>query len=314
MITKTIVSENPKLYSSFPTMVTCKDYLFIFYRQGVVNKLQPHGFSGKVKCIKLPLDKLDKFFNNNISIQDRVIFESQNELDAIVSKLDSDLYTLGTRIFVKNKINDVYLSVSYDCNFTERVKITIKDADLAAFYGKAINLDSKYIFSAYGNLKGESFQRPLLIVTSDFVHFELLSYLYSSPMMILNETSFVKTQDYYIAFSRKDTYPNYAIFTSKSKNLIDWSKPEKLINFGLAPMAINVNDIIYVSFRDIENGINKISIINTKTFEKKIIDTYKGNMFDGGYSDLIFIGGYIYVAYYTNNIAPFIKIAKIKPF
>jgi hypothetical protein len=316
MIVKTIVKEDRDLYSSFPTMSICKDYLVVFYRQGVVDPKNPHGFFGKVKSLKLKLSELEKFFDQNspIDIQESTIFESQNELDAIVSKLSDNLYTLGTRIFVKDKINDVFLSVSCDCNFKERHKINVKDVSLAAFYGKALMLNSCYIFSAYGILKGENFTRPLFISTQDFSHFELFGYIYSSKDLMLNETSIVKAGNIYIAFSRKDTYPNYALYYSTSKDLVNWDKPEKFLDFALAPMAININGTIFVSFRDNEGGTNKISIINTKTFEKKIIDTYIGSLFDGGYTDLAFINGNIYIVYYTNNQAPFIKMAKLKPF
>ncbi|SDC20401.1 hypothetical protein SAMN05660835_00444 [Desulfurella multipotens] len=316
MITKTIVNENPVIYSSFPTMTTYKDYLVIFFRQGLVDKSNPHGFHGKVKCIKIKLTDLKKLFDQNCSlnIQEELVFESQNELDAIVSKLSDNLYTLGTRIFVKNKINNVFLSVSNDCNFKERIQINIKDVNLAALYGKAISFDSYYIFSAYGSLKNENFTRPLFIATSDFYHFELFSYLQSSKDLMLNETSVVKIDSNYIAFSRKDTYPDYAIYLSSSKNLSNWDTPKKLIDFALAPMAINIDGKIFVSFRDNQNNTNKISIINTKTLEKKVIDTYKGSLFDGGYTDLAFIDENIYIIYYTNNIAPFIKMVKLEPF
>lgn len=316
MIVKTIVKEEKQLYSSFPTMSICKDYLAIFYRQGVVDAKNPHGFCGKVKCIRLKLSELENFFNQNspIDIQENTIFESQNELDAIVSKLSDKLYTLGTRIFVKDKINDVFLSVSSDCNFKKRQKISIKDVNLAAFYGKSLSAESYYIFSAYGTLKKETFTRPLFIATDDFSHFELFSHIESSKDLMLNETSVVKTENFYIAFSRKDTYPNYALYYSTSKDLVNWDKPEKFLDFALAPMAININGTIFVSFRDNEGNTNKISIINTKTRKKKIIDTYTGSLFDGGYTDLAFINEYIYIVYYTNNQAPFIKMAKLKPF
>lgn len=316
MIIKTIVEEKKQLYSSFPTMSVCKDYLAIFYRQGVVDTKNPHGFCGKVKCIKVKLSDLENFFNKNnpINIQENIVFESQNELDAIVSQLNDNLYTLGCRVFVKDKINDVFLSVSCDCNFKERQKVSAKDVNLAAFYGKALSTKSYYIFSAYGTLKGETFTRPLFIATKDFSHFELFSYLDSSKDLMLNETSVTKIGNVYIAFSRKDTYPNYALYYSTSKDLTNWDKPKKLLDFALAPMAINVNGTIFISFRDNSGNTNKISIINTKTLEKKVIDSYNGSLFDGGYTDLTYINGYIYVVYYTNNQAPFIKMAKLKPF
>lgn len=316
MIVKTIVEENPLLYSSFPTMTICESYLTIFYRQGKVDSNNPHGFYGKVKYLQIKLSELDNFFeqNQSINIQENLVFESQNEMDSIVSKLEESLYALGTRIFVKNKINDVFLSVACDCNFKDRVKVILKDVNLAAFYGKGFKVNETFVFSAYGTLKNEYFTRPLLIATNDFVHFELLSVLNSSLELMLNESSIIKVGNTYIAFSRKDTYPNYALYYSTSKNLVNWSKPEKLLDFALAPMAISYNDTIYVSFRDNQNNTNKISILNIKTNQKKVIDTYCGSLFDGGYTDLIAINDKIYVVYYTNNRSPFIKLAKISPF
>ncbi len=315
MIVKTIVEENAQLYSSFPTMTTFNDTLCIFYRQGINDKYNPHGFYGKVKSIKIPIDYLEEFFSNNtlFKIEEKVVFDSENELDAIVSKIDDKLYALASRIFIKNKVNQPFLSFSDTCEFNDRVPVNIKNVNLAAFYGKALKYSNEYVFPAYGSIHNENFTRPLLIVSDDCKRFDLLSYLPSNLDLMLNESSIVKLYNSYIAFSRKDIYQNYAIYYSTSENLIDWSKIQKLLDFALAPMAIVVNETIYVSFRDIENT-NKISIVNAKTHEKKVIDTYIGSMFDGGYTDLAYINNYIYVIYYTNNKAPFIKMARLEAF
>ncbi len=315
MIVRTIIEEDTQLYSSFPTMTIFNDALCIFYRQGINDKYNPHGFSGKVKSIKIPLGYLKEFFDNNITlkIEEKVVFDSENELDAIVSKIDDRLYTLASRLFIKNKINQPFISVSDTCEFKDRVPVRIKNINLAAFYGKAFKSKHGYIFPAYGAIHNENFTRPLLIVSDDFKHFDLLSYLHSNLDLMLNESSIVKLNDSYIAFSRKDIYSSYAIFYSTSKDLTNWSDPQKLLDFALAPMATIANDTIYVSFRDVDNT-NKISIFNVKTKEKKVIDTYSGSLFDGGYTDLANINNHLYVIYYTNNKAPFIKMARLDAF
>ena len=101
---KIIIPRQKSLYSSFPTMTSDNKNLYIFYRQAKTDEDFVHGYYGKVNSLKIDQQALldamqsdqDKIFSLG---EHKTVFSStmQNEIDAIVSKLDKNLYTLVTR-------------------------------------------------------------------------------------------------------------------------------------------------------------------------------------------------------------------------
>ncbi len=111
MIIKTLIPQQKDTYSSFPTITRCQDKFYVFYRQGTKNTGRCHGLMGTVRCYTIPVTQLWAELNSCKEIiydpaRDQALpFSSENELDAIVSHLDDNLYSLVTRTYMQKIIN-----------------------------------------------------------------------------------------------------------------------------------------------------------------------------------------------------------------
>ncbi len=328
MITKTLVPQIKDSYSSFPTFTEHDNRIFVFYRQGIKSDAQIHGVHGRVKCFEI--DKglcLNQFENNKIESlyelgKDYTIFEGKNEIDAIVSRLEDNVFSLSTRIYIKKQPMETYVSFSDVPYFKERKEIIIRGAEWIVFYGKAFKWEQGYVFPAYGELSELEGERPLLLITDDFSSWEVLSYLPGNFYgFTLNESSIVFDGEKYFIFMREETKPfaadteSFGIWYSTSNDLQKWSPPEKLISWAHAPMTVFRNGRIYLTFRElVSDDTTIISLISPfSDLDKLIIDTYKGNPYDGGYTDIGIIDERLFVIYYTGNDEgePYLKICEI---
>ncbi|MDQ7032944.1 MAG: hypothetical protein Q9M37_09575 [Desulfonauticus sp.] len=296
------------IYSSFPTFVTYKDKVYLFYREGIRNFRQVHGLFGKVKRMMFNENDFINLLQGksiNISSSEDIIFADENELDAIVSKLEDNLFALCTRVYLKGVKNICYVSFSSTPDFTSRTKIKIKDIILSAFYGKAFKSRYGYIFPAYGVIckNRDEVQRPLLLVT-DGEYWDILAALPTKINgNILNETSLVFYKNLWHAFVREDN-PPYGIWHFVSDNLLNWDKGKKLFFSAHAPMAFVDGDKIILAFRYILSQ-KEFAIAYSYLFEEdlkiNIIEYYQGNCFDGGYCDIGKIKKYLVILYYHDS-------------
>lgn len=319
MYKKTIIPRQQQTYSSFPTFITHGDDLYLFYRQGKTDKTFVHGYKGIVNCWKISKKRLIDAFNSDQSIifdkgLHTTIFENRelNELDSIVSKLDDNFYSLVTRMYLPRKLNQPYISFSSTPNFKERKKIKVPGTQWLVLYGKGLKTNEGYVFPAYGSLKKEPGERVILIQTDDLGDsWSILSYLpLNRKEYILNESSIVYDGKQYSIFMRSNKLP-FAIWYSQSKDLKEWTTPQKLVDKGHAPMAIMQNERMIMSYRDLSiKNQHATSIMNPFTDESITrLDTYIGNLYDGGYSDLGIIDNHLFVTYYSGNqmAEPYIK-------
>lgn len=306
---KIIIPRQKNLYSSFPTMTTDDKNLYIFYRQAKTDEDFVHGYYGKVNCFKIEQQAfLEAMRSDKQTIfslgKHETVFSStkQNEIDAIVSKLDKNLYTLVTRQYLPKKLNQPYLSVSNSPTFNERKAIQHPDLQWFVLYGKALKSTEGYIFPAYGSSKSEPGQRPFLLQTDDFTTWSILSTLPLNEDYILNESSIVFHDGLYTIFMRDNKLP-FGIWHAESKDLKQWTKPTKLITHAHAPITLLHNGKLFLTYRDL--SVNKkwlTSLIEPFTSKQKIIlDQYEGNPYDGGYSDLIVIKDQLICVYYSGN-------------
>lgn len=299
-----IVSKQKNTYSSFPTAVIDNNNISIFFRQGEVQSKQPHGYYGKVIKMSYPLDEFLELSenpkNSNSKPKKQTIFQGDNEIDAIASKLEEDVFTLGTREYLKGFPMKTYLSFSNSTNFKDRMEIKIKGTQWIIFYGKAFKTGLGYIFPAYGPLTKDTRSRPLVLITDDFKHWEILSNIESN--IFLNESSIAFDGKSYHLFMRENEN-EFGIWHTTSKNLENWEKPNKLFSNAHAPMAFSFDNEVYLTYRDIiETEKACVSLYNMKNKEKTILDSYLGNVYDGGYSDPIFINNKLFVFYYLGNV------------
>lgn len=322
-VKKIIIPRKSNTYLSFPTFTSHQGEIFIFYREGYINDSQikgSHGTRGKIKCFRLD----QELFINSFNIEDKtetlydsgtesVLFSKGNEFDAIVSKLDNDKFTLATRTYIGKRMK-TFFSFSDSPVFKERSEVQIKGTEWVVFYGKGFKWKEGYVFPAYGQLEGEDFERPFIVITDDFSRFDLLSYLPSDINgSIFNESSIVFDKDKYVIFMRDDT-PPFGIWCSVSKDLQDWAPPELLFFSAHAPMAISHEGRVFLAYRDLVSlKKTDLSLLTFPSYKKITIDSYEGSPYDGGYADMAVIDGNIYALYYIGNKEgePFIKCCRL---
>lgn len=296
-----LIEKKKETYSSFPTVVFNNNKITMFYREGVKKSTHPHGFYGVVKTCQYDFEEFLTFFNGKKTIKSEIntIFSGDNELDSIVSKLDENIFSLATRIYIQGLPMKTYLSFSDSPNFKDRMEIKVKGTQWVIFYGKAFKTDLGYIFPAYGPLTKDTKSRPLVLITDDFKNFEILSVIESNIFM--NESSISFDGENYHIFSRENEN-QFGIWHHTSNNLQNWKNPEKLFSLAHAPMSFNYKDGIYLSYRNIlEKDKAAISVYNLKNKESKDIETYFGNIYDGGYTDPVIINNKVFVFYYFGN-------------
>ena len=307
-MTVSLLPQREDVYASFPTFVEHNNKIYIYYREGKSSVYQVHGLFGKVK--RMIFDKSDflKILRGECTVPPweaadiKVVFSEENELDAIVSRLDHNLYSLCTRNFVAGKDNTCFVSFNSEPEFSERTPVKIQGLLLCAFYGKAFKSPYGYVFPAYGVLEKDGLQRPILLIT-DTENWDILAAL---PTMLngnrLNECSVAYHQGRWHIFIREDD-PPYGIWHAESEDLINWSKPQKLFSKAHAPMAVLLNGKLALGFRYLIDT-HKKAVAYTYPFDENLIhiaDIYYGNTFDGGYCDLLNIDDNLVMLYYWDS-------------
>jgi hypothetical protein len=321
MTIKTLVPQIKNTYSSFPTFTEHDNKIFVFYRQGIKSNLQCHGVQGKVKCFEIEKGLFLNLFKDDKGEclydfgKDYIVFEGENEIDAIVSKLEEDVFSLCTRRFVKREPIKTYISISDVPHFRYRSEVKIKGVENIIFYGKAFKWEQGYVFPAYGQLTKVKGVRPLVLITEDFSSWELLSYLPGSFYgLTLNESSIISDGEKYTIFIREDT-DSFGIWYSTSDDLQRWTFPKKLVSYAQAPMSIYQKGKIYLTFRElVSDDTTNISLMTPFSHTEKItVDIYEGNPYDGGYTDIGVIDDRLFVAYYTGNVngEPYLKCCEL---
>ncbi|MBF0537451.1 MAG: exo-alpha-sialidase, partial [Nitrospirae bacterium] len=147
---------------------------------------------------------------------------NNNELDAIVSGLQGDLFTLCSRVYVRDRSAATYISFANTPVFDGRREVVVEGVAWLVFYGKAFRWGTGYVFPAYGVLEGRDQKTmPLVLYTGDLVSWTLLSYVQGDGI-ILNENSIVYYDGRYVMFIRQDSAP-YGIWYAVSGDLRSWS-------------------------------------------------------------------------------------------
>lgn len=321
---KTVIPRRVNTYSSFPTLTAHGEFIYVFFRQGRTSNRQCHGVDGVVKCFEIEKEVLLRALGDDRVTglfdlgRETTVFGSAgaNEIDAIVSRPAENVYTLATRLYSHPQPPKSYISFSDTPRFQDRREVRVKGVRWLVFYGKAFRSPAGYVFPAYGVLEGEGFSRPLLLVTGNGKSWELLSYLPSKLKgnIILNESSVVHDGERYVIFMRRDT-PPYGIWYATSSDLQAWSEPQPLLDKAHAPMSLKVGDRIYLTFRDLSDPeASAVSLLTPLNGGRKtVIDTYHGDLYDGGYTDLLAMDGHLLIVYYLGNerAEPEIRLAAL---
>lgn len=319
---KTIIPQRPGVYASFPTLITHGTDVYMFYRQGRTDPSQVHGLDGKVRCLRVPTANLLSSLASPVDdepfygIDTELPFTSPNELDAIASRLGSNLYALATRTYLAGRLCQAYISFAGAPQFTHRAPLSLPDMHTPIFYGQGFASPQGYVFPAYGQFTTDRVTRPLMLVTEDCASFRILSALPTDldDGVILNECSVVHDGEAYLCFIRQDSEP-FGIWLSRSDDLLTWSVPRKIINKAHAPVALSVNNTIYLAYRDLSMPEEtRIRLCTPFAADLDVVlDTYRGNPYDGGYVSLCTAHDHLLAAYYLGNPQgePCIKLAVI---
>lgn len=319
---KTIIPQRFGAYASFPTLITHGEDVCMFYRLGRSDNSQVHGLDGKVRCWRISTADL---LSGLASSEDEgplpgtdteLPFAGPNELDAVASRLDDNLFALGTRTYLAGRLCQAYISFADKPQFTHRATLSLPDLHPPIFYGQGFPSPQGYVFPAYGRIATDRVTRPLLLVTEDCASFRVLSTLPTNldGRVILNECSVVHDGEAYLCFIRQDSEP-FGIWLSQSVDLLTWTVPRKLITKAHAPMALSVNNTIYLAYRDL-SAPEETRIRLCTPFAPGldvVLATYRGNPYDGGYVSLCTAQDHLLAAYYLGNIQgePCIKLAAI---
>ena len=296
-------------YKAFPTVIKNDNDIIIAYRNGVVDVSKPHGKDG---CVVLLRSRDLK------SWQTLETPFCDNELDAIISKVFDDKLILATRSFEYKKRNESYVSIfDAHCIPSERKKVEIKGVNLAAFFGHMFEFGKEIIATAYGTIN--KITKPLVVASNDAgLNWYLKSAITNDNFEpILNETTIFPFNGEFIAIMRSKE-PSYDLYISHSKNLIDWSIPEKMGILGHAPMAKTTQKgkAVFV-FRDLNDDLPGVSVAvssNLKDWNIINIRKYSGNLYNGGYADFVEIEqDRLFVVYYVcdEDNEPWIEAAFI---
>ncbi len=278
--------------------------IHIFFREAKSIFPSPHGRNGKVMSTVIEPQTLYNW-DNTSKIHPEPIFTSGYEMDAIVSNPAPSIFILCTRTFEETTRKvEVFVSISNTPTFNERKRVTVKGVKKFVFYGKPIYRNGAFLFTAYGLVEWEDKPKPLLICTENFERWELLSYISSIPdHIILNESSMTEHDNRLHMFTRQDNL-DFGIWHSKSSDGKKWNSLSKLFPYAHAPTTLKFSNSVWLSYRRIFGknlaGISIRRAIPNLSAEITI-DTYQGNIYDGGYSDTLTVDRGILLFYYRGN-------------
>jgi hypothetical protein len=91
-----ILEKEKGRYHSFPTLVRQQDQLWLACRSGSVSGRQAHGVDGKVLLFSAEVTRPDRWISHG-SLFEPSADGTRNELDAILSAPETNLFFLATR-------------------------------------------------------------------------------------------------------------------------------------------------------------------------------------------------------------------------
>jgi len=297
-------------YKSFPTVVKTESYIFLAFREGVVNAEKPHGESGVVRLFRsadaLKWDEIPTPF-------------SENELDAIISGPFGEYLFLWTRSFVYKKGGDVYLSRFRvgDSPGNRRV-FRLSEVTFCPF-SHIREVDSVLIGTGYGR-RTSGVGTPIVLESKDLGDsWGVRGFVTPdgfSPE--LNEISLLPLDDEFFAVMRSRE-PSFDLYYSFSNDASVWNEPRKIGILGHAPMLLRSGSgkVMFV-FRDLMEatpGVGLAVSSDLKEWDYFRVDEYAGDMYDGGYADIVELDrDEFFVVYYMcdEDASPWIRTSFIK--
>ena len=304
-----ILEKEKGHYHSFPTLVRQQNQLWLACRSGSVSGRQVHGVDGKVLLFSADVARPDRWISHG------PLFEpspdgTRNELDAILSAPETNLFFLATRDYVWKERNDVYLSMGPTPILTERKLLTEISEQHAICFGHIRNtVSGDLLLPGYCGFSDEPSGTPVLLVSHDRGRtWTLRSKVASSANVGTRLTEYSLGHlgnSSWTALLRNETPPFNLYRTESHDDGRSWSTPEKSAMCGHAPMILDVESghghlVLYRDLSETDPGVAVgLSLDKGALWERSgRIATYTGSIYDGGYGDLVQLEKNCYLAVY----------------
>jgi hypothetical protein len=311
-----VIPKEPGRYHSFPTLIRDGKTLWMACRSAKVDQHQMHGFDGIVRLLCADVTEPACW-------QDRgVIFElgndSSNEIDAILScslgkhiflaTRDYDRSRKSTPFFSRWNLNDFKKSYSEILPWRRKPLKELSDTEITCFGHIQETTTCQLLMPGYGLIVADEKPSPLLLASEDGgKSWTLRSVLARSDEeeTLLTEFSLGNIEDRkWLALIRNETPPCNIMHTQSNDGCRTWSSISPTGLIGHAPMVLKTaNGEFLVLYRDLSADRHGIGIgISTRggTCWQKLgcLASYHGDIYDGGYGDLLAINESHFLAVY----------------
>jgi hypothetical protein len=304
-----ILEKEKGRYHSFPTLVRQQDQLWLACRSGSVSGRQAHGVDGKVLLFSAEVTRLDRWISHG-SLFEPSADGTRNELDAILSAPETNLFFLATRDYAWKERNDVYLSRGRTPVLINRRLLTNISDQYAICFGhirKTGNGD--LLMPGYCGFSDEPSGTPVLLVSNDRGRtWTFRSKVASSAGVGTRLTEYALGHlgsSNWTALIRNETPPFNLYRTESHDDGRSWSDPKKTELCGHAPMILESESghghlVLYRDLGETDPGVAVgLSLDKGALWERSgRIATYTGSIYDGGYGDLVQLEKNLYLAVY----------------
>ncbi len=311
-----VIPKEPGRYHSFPTLIRDGETLWMACRSAKVDQHQMHGFDGIVRLfcanVKEPTCWQDC----------GVIFEpgndSSNEIDAILScslgkhvflaTRDYDRSRKSTTFFSRWNLENLKKSYSEIRLWGRKPLKELSDTETTCFGHIQETTTGQLLMPGYGLLLSDEKPSPLLLASDDGGEsWTLLSVLARSDEedTLLTEFSLGNIEDgKWLALVRNETPPCDIMYTQSNDECRTWSSISPTGFIGHAPMIVKTeNGEFLVLYRDLSEDYPGIGIgMSTHgglCWQRLgCLASYHGDIYDGGYGDLVAISERHFLAVY----------------
>ncbi len=299
-----VIPKEPPHYHAFPTLIRVDERFWMACRSGKVDQTKPHGADG---CVQLFVANAEEplwwecrgaFFGDEEG--------SPNELDAILSGPMAGHIFLGTRIYEHRKRNTSFISrwdLSDLAHHSSEVWCPdrsvlkdVSDIDMNCFGHMQKTVSGELLMSGYGTPPKGRKLAPLLLCSDDEgKSWRLRSVLaHSDEKMFLTEFSLGHIgEEKWIALIRNEIKPYPLMVVRSDDDGRTWSPITQTPLRGHAPMlAKTKSGAFLVLYRDLLKdrpgigiGVSSDNGLSWRRIGR--LASYQGNIYDGGYGDLI---------------------------
>lgn len=308
-----VIAKKSGVYHSFPTLVKRRETLLLAVRSAMVDESEAHGREGVISLYRASVTDLEHWqpirFDSNFDMDNRW------ELDAILSSVGDQLY-LQSRKYKHDSYNETFFSqLSFDETAqrlleVERHSLASAQPALSASYGHLMRGDDgALLLPAYGGLSESGITSPLLFHSYDNgASWQLRAVVANSDSLdrYLNEYSMQHLgEKQWLALIRDNHKPSILWQSHSDDDGFSWSELTDSGLRGHAPMLCGTDSGIAAIYRDLSGPTPGVGFAyKTKGHDQwqsaDVSRNYEGALYNGGYGDLVALGGNrLFATYYV---------------